>query len=268
MIFTAVLRGLEKAFSLNALKLKSILGPSYCHLFTLRMSQTQEAFLRIESEAARFRLSFAYCDETGIQRDLHFCRSLQEVVKPICNRIALKLNLSAGKKKGKAKMPDEKPAIVVQILKNGVPVNDTITCQELFGEDNSDLTLRIGDKDFSFVTNAPWVSNIVLPNSIMSGFIIYPRKVEGLFINVSESEYLWYRCKEGVEDELIGSGSFYIPTVADIGYKLKLLFTPINNGVKGPAVETCSICEVEPGPGRCPFEDRHVFTSNTLTGNS
>lgn len=270
MVLIAVLRGLKKAFSLHTLKPKSLpLGLSHRFKFTLRMPQTQEAFLRIESETNKFRLSFAYADdETGVQREMHFSRGLNEVVQPICNRIAIKLNTAAGKKKGKAKTVDEKSTILVQILKNSIPVSNTITCQELFGADNSDLTLRIGDKDFVFVTNAPWIHNIVLPKSIMSGFIIYPYKLEGLFINENESEFLWYRCKEGLADELMGSGSFYIPTAADIGYKLKLVCTPVNNGLKGPVVETCSICEVEAGPGHCPFEDRHVFTKNTLTGNS
>lgn len=270
MVLIAVLRGLKKAFSLHTLKPKSLpLGLSHRFKFTLRMPQTQEAFLRIERETNIFRLSFAYADdETGVQREVHFSRGLNEVVQPICNRIAIKLNTAAGKKKGKAKTADEKSTILVQILKNGIPVSNTITCQELFGADNSDLTLRIGDKDFVFVTNAPWIHNIVLPKSIMSGFIIYPYKLEGLFINENESEFLWYRCKEGLADELMGSGSFYIPTAADIGYKLKLVCTPVNNGLKGPVVETCSTCEVEAGPGHCPFEDRHVFTKNTLTGNS
>lgn len=175
----------------------------------------------------------------------------------------------SGKKKGKGKPTNEKPLIGVQILKNGVPVSNTVTCEELFSGDNSDLTLRVGDQDFCFVTNAPFISNIELPKSIMCGFLIYVRKLEGPFIDEAGSEFLWFRCQEGEPDQAIASGPIYVPTTADIGHRLKLICTPVNSdGVKGPTVEICSPCEVEAGPGRCPFEDRHAFSQRNLTGNS
>ncbi|KAJ2953565.1 hypothetical protein O0L34_g1166 [Tuta absoluta] len=50
--------------------------------------------------------------------------------------------------------------------------------------------------------------------------------------------------------------------------KLKLECIPENDTTTGPAVETISKNVVEAGPGRCPFEDRHVFTATKLSGKS
>lgn len=39
-----------------------------------------------------------------------------------------------------------------------------------------------------------------------------------------------------------------------------------NNETVGPAVEAISKTVVEAGPGKCPFEDRHKFTTDRLNG--
>ncbi|CAH2066567.1 unnamed protein product, partial [Iphiclides podalirius] len=50
--------------------------------------------------------------------------------------------------------------------------------------------------------------------------------------------------------------------------KLKLECIPVNDVTVGPTVETISKGQVEAGPGPCPFETRHLFTSSKLNNTS
>lgn len=70
----------------------------------------------------------------------------------------------------------------------------------------------------------------------------------------------WIKC---------GDGFFYNTENDDIDYFLKFVLTPGNaKGRFGPSVEIVAKNGVQAGPGICPFETRHCFTNNRLSGNS
>lgn len=137
-----------------------------------------------------------------------------------------------------------------------------------------DLTLLINDDPLKVMVNLPWVNQITLPSSILAGFIVYPAKLDLQFSSKDESDLIWYRgldVKSKNENDIIweevGQGYCYMPTIHDINYKLKVKCIPKNKNDIGPSEECISKCSVDAGPGFCPFETRHAFTSNKLQGN-
>lgn len=56
-------------------------------------------------------------------------------------------------------------------------------------------------------------------------------------------------------------------TTEDVGHHIKVECTPSKHGLFGPASECIAKTLVEAGPGYCPFETRHHFTAESLTGN-
>lgn len=97
------------------------------------------------------------------------------------------------------------------------------------------------------------------------------------FADRHRSEFNWYRGKlpaskkeDQIEWERIGKGFSFVTRHEDIGYRIKLKAIPKSkNGIRvGPEVEAISKSDVEAGPGYCPFECRHLFTQQRLSGNA
>lgn len=72
------------------------------------------------------------------------------------------------------------------------------------------------------------------------------------------SQIAWKRCGEGLT---------YKTSTEDIGHFLKFELIPGNGKEFGPSIEAISKTEVQAGPGVCPFEDRHLFTKEKLSGD-
>nr|XP_006818868.1 PREDICTED: 2',5'-phosphodiesterase 12-like [Saccoglossus kowalevskii] len=163
--------------------------------------------------------------------------------------------------------------------------------------------LEIGDNRYTVEKNPPTILKLTLPQSIMSGFPVYPR-VEMEFGNLGNSEFIWYKevksdlpieeCDEAVAMETsstrsdssivakkilkiditssrvpenwteIHKGKFYMPTNSDISHKLKLKCVPSDGTRSGEAKEVVSNSEVSAGVGVCPFETRHIYTQNKI----
>ncbi|KAG6446256.1 hypothetical protein O3G_MSEX004346 [Manduca sexta] len=162
--------------------------------------------------------------------------------------------------------------------KDNAPLPEHYTCMELF-KINGPLRLEILENTYEAVFNAPWVTSISLPQSILSGFPVYPEYFRTQYANINMCAFNWYRGLSVNEKgnaivdmhinwKLCGNGFTYTPASDDIGMKLKLECIPVNEITVGPAVETVSKNVVEAGPGLCPFETRHMFTSNKLNCNS
>lgn len=76
--------------------------------------------------------------------------------------------------------------------------------------------------------------------------------------------------EDQIEWEEIGRGFSFLVRQDDIGFRLKLKAIPRSaDGTKeGPAVESIAKNEIQAGPGICPFETRHLFTMDRLSGKS
>jgi 2',5'-phosphodiesterase len=118
----------------------------------------------------------------------------------------------------------------------------------------------------------------MLPSSILAGFYVYPSKIEFDFADRHSTIFTWYRGKmpkSNKEDEIewqeIAQNQFaYKTKIEDIDHRLKVMATPKSNNSEkvGLTVEAVSKNVVEAGPGICPFEIRHLFTENKLSGNA
>jgi 2',5'-phosphodiesterase len=97
-------------------------------------------------------------------------------------------------------------------------------------------------------------------------FIIF--QVEILSGDKEQSQFKWYRAslEEMKVDNWaeVGEGFVYLPKTEDIGCKLKVRLIPGNGSVVGPEKELITNTVVQAGPGHCPFETRHAFTSSRL----
>lgn len=96
------------------------------------------------------------------------------------------------------------------------------------------------------------------------------------FADRHASEFIWYKGKlpnSQREDQIewseeIGRGFAVMIGPADVGYRLKVKAIPKSTcGTKiGPPVEGISKTNIGAGPGVCPFETRHLFTQERLSG--
>lgn len=166
--------------------------------------------------------------------------------------------------------------ITVQFLEKGSSVVDQTFADLLkdFEERPSDFILKILEHDYRILYNWPSVSTISLPNSILAGFYVYPSKLELLYADKTESDFIWFKGKvpaskkeDQIEWEEIGVGFTYLVQAEDIGYKLKVDCIPRSNEKCGNSASAVSKNTVEAGPGLCPFEVRHLFTESKLSGD-
>lgn len=139
--------------------------------------------------------------------------------------------------------------------------------------------MHINNQTYTIAFNFPWIDMIALPTSLLAGCYVYPAKLEIQCHNKTDTTIEWFKddksCTVNEASDpsaaagwtKIGNGSLYLLTVVDVGHKLKVICSPRNGSLVGPSVECISVCMVEAGPGPCPFESRHMFTTDKLIGN-
>lgn len=239
----------------------------------------QNAYVRCHEGAEDFQFSFQLRNELlGVDRQFNFSRQLSEKVGDFLSRISTNIERSVNKKKkkkvtGEEKKHEDPNKIEVTLLRGGELVPGDQLCKDVIF--NSGLCLLVLGTEYSVILNAPWVTLITLPSSIMAGFPVYPLKLEVLFADKSDCTFCWYKnvgtntgkrlSANWVE---VGSGFYYTPSTCDIGCHLKVVCAPQNGSVCGPSSEVISTNPVEAGPGACPFELRHAFTKERLSGKT
>lgn len=253
------------------------------------INNQQEAYLRYNEGEEHFNFTFRYTDESiRLDREFNLIRRVQEPISVFTKRIEANVEKFVTKKKtsqarkqqnkknaqeGGATSVDETPVEEVQesnekkvvLLKDNVQVDEEQICQTLIDE-NSVLNLDVYGNSYTVKINMPWIQSIALPSSILAGFPTYPCKLEWLHCDKTQSLFHWYRQAPKNKWDKVGEGFFYLPTSEDIGCKLKIVCTPVNNRMTGPVVEVESPVAVEAGPGKCPFDYRHEFTKEKLEG--
>lgn len=155
------------------------------------------------------------------------------------------------------------------LLKNNVQVDGDMSCKS-FLQDSEELKLVILEKTYLVKRNVPYVSNISLSASMLVGFPTYPIKFESVYTDKKRSIFNWYR-NNAINNKPhlwvhVGEGYLYVPGVSDIGCNLKISCVPQNESDSGCSIEVQSKNTVEAGPGPCPFDIRHEFTKNRLSG--
>ncbi|KAG8239394.1 hypothetical protein J437_LFUL018247, partial [Ladona fulva] len=222
------------------------------------------AYVRYEEGSDRFNFSFNL-EYKHVNRQFNFNRSVSETINDFVSRISTNISKALDKKKKKEKGQCATSGIdsdgLVKLLRDGVPLPSDTKCGEIIREDG--LQLIVCDKMYGIVFNPPWVRSLVLPDSILADFPAYPSKIE---LEFASRDFSW---------SPIGEGFFYTPTSNDIGSRLMLTCTPRTKVAadeetyrEGPKTEAISPTVVEAGPGVCPFEVRHAFTSERVSEGS
>lgn len=229
------------------------------------------------------KISFRYGNSSLIERKFSFLRSKSELLELSLFRIKLKIEDAVAKKYSKKKKKSSEEvsptasneSLVVSMMCNNQIVD--VTVQNTFAW-REGYFLKVGDVMYEVCENPPTVASLSLPKIIMAGFPVYP-KVIFEHSNSEDSTFIWYRniTKEEVkslsEQEAamvtnckgnyflkVHEGYFYVASNYDIGHKLKLVCVPVCGTTTGIEEEVISSCAVESGPGKCPFEERHLYT--------
>lgn len=223
-----------------------------------------KAYLRHSPSGEHFDLTVELT-EGNVKRPFNFNRKLSENIETFLTRVTTNIN-KAFNKKNKKKNPSENKTVSTSLIQDDALVANHQLCEEIFRPGNS-VFLTINDKKYPIIINSPWVSALDLPTSIMATFPTYPSKFESLYTNPEQSEFVWYSSKDGSNWVEVGREFMYTPSNKDIECFLKFSCTPKNEQLVGPTVEVVSSCKVEASPGECPFQRRHVFTSNKLQGS-
>jgi 2',5'-phosphodiesterase len=240
----------------------------------------QNAYIRCHDGAEDFQFSFLLRSELlGVDRQFNFSRQLSEKVSDFLARISTNVERSVNKKKKRKKVTggeerqEDANKIEVNLLRGGEQVPGDKLCKDVIFD--SGLCLLVQGTEYSVILNAPWVSLITLPSSIMAGFPVYPLKLEVLFADKSDCTFYWYKntsTNTGKRLPInwvdVGSGFYYTPSTCEIGCHLKVVCAPQNGSIYGPTSEVMSTNPVEAGPGACPFELRHAFTKERLSGKT
>ncbi|XP_059048899.1 2',5'-phosphodiesterase 12 [Achroia grisella] len=207
-------------------------------------------------------------------RQFNFSRKPTENIESLLTRMGN--NIQKFVTKGNKKASNELKVVTVQIYddKNNA-ISEQATCKDLFLL-QSPVKLHIYDHIYEVVFNVPWVVSINLPQCILSGFPVHAENFVVQYADNRYNLYTWYKgisindkgnevSEAHIKWEKLGNEYIYIPTTKDIGMKLKLECTPGNDKTSGPTVGVISKNVVEAGPGTCPFEIRHMFTTTKLT---
>ncbi|XP_013200463.1 2',5'-phosphodiesterase 12 [Amyelois transitella] len=245
------------------------------------ISKTKEmnlnkCYFRYVQEEERIDISFLYKIKDSV-RQFNFSRKPTETLETLLNRIGTNINKAI--KKGNKKNSDNNYDLEIMMLDakdNAIASNST--CKDLFST-QTPIKIKIHNNIYEAVFNVPWVVSLNLPLSILAGFPVYPEQFVLQYAEKSQSKYEWFKglsinekgneiIESHIKWELVGEGFTYSPTNDDVGRKLKVECTPSNGEISGPTIAAISKNLVEAGPGICPFETRHKYTSTQLKDKS
>ncbi|CAG9099590.1 unnamed protein product [Plutella xylostella] len=245
---------------------------SFCKCKTM---EQKKCYLRYVQNEDRVDIAFLLKVKEDNIRQFNLSRRPSESLESILARIGTNIQkvLQKGSKK-KAQPTEGKTVIDANFYVNENIVDNTKSCIDLFDIEDP-VTLKITDFEYEAVFNPPWVLSLSLPRSILAGFPIYPEHFATQNTEDSFNTFKWYKgmsvnekgnkiSETHIKWEFLQSGFPYTPSTSDIGMKLKLECIPGNSSMTGPVVEVLATSLVEAGPGRCPFENRHAFTSEKL----
>lgn len=254
------------------------------------MYEMNEAYLRYNSGDDSFQFTFRYTNaELNVDREFHMVRKVDETVASFLRRLDGNIEkILSRKKKRKMKKKEwteaeeerrEEDGVrngKIALERNESKIGLEERCKSLF-RDTSQITLKIRGMAYKMRLNVPWVLSMSLPTSILVGFATYPADFKTAYTDKSKSLFTWYvnrsratRASSVYQSswEQVGRGFLYTPKASDTDCRLKLRCEPFNEEQGGPVAEVESDNQVQAGPGECPFETRHLFTRDKLSGNN
>ncbi|XP_035446241.2 2',5'-phosphodiesterase 12 [Spodoptera frugiperda] len=215
----------------------------------------------------------------GSARQFNFSRNSTESLQVLLTRMKTNIQKAIDKGNKKNKVNPNSADIKLEFYdSNNVIIDESNTCRDLFSIIGP-VKLKVSDNFYEVVFNSPWVLSVNLPQSILAGFPVYPINFETQYAKREKCTFNWYKglplnekgnlvSEQHIQWEFASNNYIYTPSTQEVGMKLKFECIPGNDELVGPAVESISKNLVEAGPGRCPFETRHLFTKQKLKHKS
>lgn len=215
----------------------------------------------------------------GSARQFNFSRNSTESLQVLLTRMKTNIQKAIDKGNKKNKVNPNSADIKLEFYdSNNVIIDENNTCRDLFSIIGP-VKLKVSDNFYEVVFNSPWVLSVNLPQSILAGFPVYPINFETQYAKREKCTFNWYKglplnekgnlvSEQHIQWEFASNNYIYTPSTQEVGMKLKFECIPGNDELVGPAVESISKNLVEAGPGRCPFETRHLFTKQKLKHKS
>ncbi|CAD5119216.1 DgyrCDS7848 [Dimorphilus gyrociliatus] len=234
-------------------------------------------YVRNVDDEERIHINFTYKlnDKT---REFNMNRSKTENLSETINRLSqnlIKWIEKSSKKKNKQDIqsPTE---IDISLLEGDQVIDLSTKTGDAWKQDG---IMKIADEKFKIEVNIPTIQSINLSSSILAGFPILFR-VESDFTDLQISKFTWSKeVKKEVElqngkrvvttswVELSNEREFR-PSVNDIGCRIKCTILPRNKDKNGQEKSGESKCTISAGPGVCPFEERHLYTTEPCDKDS
>lgn len=237
-----------------------------------------KCYFRYIQHEDKVDISFLF-DVKGSPRQFNFSRKPTETLEVLLGRMKTNIVKAIDKGNKKKKNSESNTNVLLEFCDSkNAPIDANITCNDLFAM-NGPVKLKMSDNLYEVVFNSPWVISMNLPQSILAGFPVYPLQFETQYAKPEKCTFNWYKGlplddkgkpvnEQNIQWELTGNNFTYTPHAQEVGMKLKLECIPGNDEAVGPAVETISKNLIEAGPGNCPFETRHMFTTQKLKEKS
>ncbi|KAL4217215.1 Endonuclease/Exonuclease/phosphatase [Mactra antiquata] len=234
----------------------------------------------VDSEES-LEISFDYAHRGGVMRSFNACRPKVEPVQNSLTRIAANINKHINKKKRKKTDTDlVEVRLVVYQSDSVTKVPENTKVEDALQHGNK---VVIDESPYTVDVNPPLCRSVVIPQSIMVGFPLYPQ-LDLSFADLNDSEYVWEKIKykdSGDADKMpakpdpskiiervkVCTELSYVPTNEDIGYRLAFTCIPRSGQRVGRPCNTESKFDVTSGPGLCPFEHRHLYTQKETNIN-
>ncbi|XP_018007908.1 2',5'-phosphodiesterase 12-like [Hyalella azteca] len=248
----------------------------------------------VHQEGSRIAISFSYDFGTKV-RNFNFNRDQDEILSSVLLRIKTNvLKYMVRRKKRKVSDENQSSSPVdcsVKLCKLsdtinpvvGIPfgfdhmklpeVHEATTCVDAFVKGSRNRLLFIEHQPYILDVNPPTVDSLMLPNCIMTGFLLYPNNLQIRNANREDSLVQWFLSEQTFESyeaaklvaatakwQELPTGFFLNVDDSMIDKVIKVVVVPCRDGRLGVGTEAMSRCLVKPGPRSCPYKDRHQHT--------
>ena len=235
----------------------------------------------------KVKISFDYSHKGGEVKFFNALRPQDESIGRTLERLTANVSKKVEKKRKRQADPgEEEPAVRLKALfHNETEIPDGTSAKDALVEGNM---VTINGTKLLVQVNAPCCLGLVLPETVMACFPIYP-KIDIEFADLGDCDFSWEKIKYEEKEHKDTNNTnnrkrktstgpqkilecikichkfSYTPTNDDIDYCLRLTCIPKSGDRTGRPYSNEAKFPVTAGPGPCPFEQRQLYTK-TETG--
>ena len=229
----------------------------------------------------KVQITFDYSHKGGEMKTFNALRPQDETISRALERIAFNVIKKVEKKRKRQPDPGEEPAVSLKALfHDETEIPEDTSTKDALVQGN---IVTINGIKLLVQVNAPNCIGLVIPETIMACFPIYP-KIDIEFTDLDACDFCWEKIKfEETEHKdannkrqktaaeppkilqciKVCDKFSYTPTNDDIDFYLKLTCIPKSGDRTGRPYSVESKFPVTAGPGLCPFEERQMYTKTT-----